>query len=93
MTDLHPRRFYLLKHRASKKVGDIGRASYWQGKQDSEAGSLLPSSFPFLAKLQEARYFAREDLVGADEDELIEAVGFGTKEAKAVLTALAKLTG
>lgn len=88
-----PRRYYLLKSQEARKVGDEGLQRTWWAKQDKEAASLLPSSFPHLQLLQDARYFAQEDLDGADEAELREEAGLNAKQAKAVLKALAKLIG
>lgn len=80
------RRFYLLKRRSAILEDDDDTALIWQGKQDEQTGTPLPSDFVLRARLVEAGYSMIEDLDGADESEL-SAVDFSSREARAVLTA------
>lgn len=84
------RRYYLLKRLFCKRAEDDNER-VWQALQDEAAGDALPSTFPSREALVAAGYSTRQDLDGADEDELIEQVGLGRNEAKAVLAALAAL--
>jgi hypothetical protein len=88
-TVVSPRRFYLLKAQAADLDG--GFASTWWGKQEGEAGTALPDGFPSLAALTAAHYTTVQDLTGAGTTELVREAGLTTKQAEAVLTALAAL--
>ncbi len=83
------RRYYLLKAQATDRDG--GFASTWWGKQEGEPGVALPTGFPSKAALATAHYTTVEDLTGAGTKELVCEAGLTTKQAEAVLTALAAL--
>ena len=86
------RRFYLSKRIAARECGDLALSALWQGKQELEPGGVaLPADFPSQAALAPVGYVAQEDLVGADECELVEWVGLTAREARAVLAAAAAL--
>lgn len=82
------RRFYLLK-RIYARQNNI-EDGVWIAKQIAIAGVALPASFPHRAALAEHGYTTREDLDGADADELTR-LGFGTYQAKAIIKAFANL--
>ena len=82
-----PRRYYLLKSKEAARRFDDAMASVWLAKQLEEPGTPLESGFPFKSRLATVGYVAREDLVGATENELLQA-GLATREAAAVLAAL-----
>ena len=82
-----PRRYYLQKSAAARARGEMGLADAWRTKQLAEPGVVLPDAWPHANGLRAAGYTAREDLDGADEDEL-RAAGLGPQEARAVLAAL-----
>lgn len=84
------RRYCLLKSRAARARGDLTLELVWRAKQREEQGTPLPGSFPSASPLAVAGYTTREDLVGADELELL-AVGLRPKAVRAVLAALATL--
>jgi hypothetical protein len=86
-----PRRYCLSKRRAASLSGRDAAAAAWQAKQEAEPGTPLPSTFPFRTRLAELGYVAREDLDGADEQELNRA-GLGLRQARAVLTAWSALS-
>lgn len=81
-----PRRFYLLQRRFYLEV-DTAMAGVWRAKQEAEAGTPLPATYPARSALAAAGYTAAEDLVGVDEDELMRA-GLSMTEAQGVLAAL-----
>jgi hypothetical protein len=84
-----PRRYYLAKMRYSLKDGlEVWRE--WQGKQLEQTGTDLASDFPAKTALATAGYVAVEDFDGATPAELV-AVGLTTRQATAVLTAIAAL--
>jgi hypothetical protein len=83
------RRYYLLKAQATDRDG--GFASTWWGKQEGEPGVALPTGFPSKAALAAAHYTTVEDLTGAGPNELAREACLTTKQAEAVLTALAAL--
>lgn len=85
------RRYYLLKAQAAALLCDIALKLTWLGKQQGEPGVPLPSGFPSLAALTAANYTTVEDLTGAGTIELVEQASLTTKQAEAVLTALAAL--
>lgn len=85
------RRYYLLKSQAARINCDIALELTWRAKQQAESGTPLPSDFPELAKLTAAYYTTVEDLTGAGTDELVQEARLTTKQAEAVLTALAAL--
>lgn len=84
------RRYCLLKRRHYLKYGDETLAAVWRAKQGLVDASLLPATFPALSKLTAAGYTTKEDLDGADADELVEA-GLNISEARAAIAALAQL--
>lgn len=85
-----PRRYYLSKRHAAIDNGDRALALVWRSKQEAEPGTALPSDFPHLTALQGCGYKTTEDLNGADVQELTE-LGFETREATAILTALSEI--
>jgi hypothetical protein len=83
------RRYYLLSARAARARDEEALALAWEGKQRAEAGTPLPAfSASITAKLNAAGYLVREDVEGADEEELRAEAGLSPKEAAAVLAAL-----
>jgi hypothetical protein len=84
------RRYYLLK-RLFARMREEDSESIWQGKQESVAGTELPPDFPHRGQLVVAGYSTREDLDGADADELLEHADLSQREADAVLAAAAQL--
>lgn len=82
-----PRRYYLLKRRAAAARFDAPLAEAWAAKQLAEPGEALAEGFPLRTRLASAGYVAREDLLGANEEELQQA-GLTAREAAAVLAAL-----
>jgi hypothetical protein len=86
------RRYYLLRARAAAKIGDSALASTWRTKQAGVEGEALPDDFPHASALAAVGYTTREDLDGADEDELAHDAGLGLRAAQAILAALAALT-
>jgi len=84
------RRYYLNKRSAAVlRQDDI--ASLWQGKQAAEPGTVLPDEFPSKAALATAGYTTKEDLDGADADELVKYASLARKDANKVMAALAVL--
>lgn len=83
------RRYYLLKRLASARIqSDL--ASTWRAKQEAEPATALPSTFVLRDRLVAAGYSSKEDLHGADAEEL-RASGFSARDAKAILAAWATL--
>ncbi len=60
----------MLKAQAAEARGDDAIALAFRAKQRDEPSSPLPLDFPFLAELAVAGYLAKDDLIGADVDEL-----------------------
>jgi hypothetical protein len=88
-TLLSVRRYYLAKRHAAAELGDTALETVWQGKQEAEAGTALADDFPYLSRLAAAGYTTREDLAGADADEL-EEQDFTSREAAAIVAAAAE---
>lgn len=89
-----PRRYYLGKRYLTVREHPDGRGALdavFKVKQESEPGTVLPSDFPFRAKLESHFYTTIEDLDGADEHELRHN-GFSGAEARIILKQLAVLT-
>lgn len=84
------RRFYLLKRIASKAEADPLEGA-WRYKQEQVSGTALPASFPYRATLVAAGYSTSQDLDGADAAELTKNAGLASRQANAVLAALADL--
>lgn len=83
------RRFYLLARLRSNQTQD-GLADIWRGRQEAQASTDLPGTFPLRARLATVGYSTVADLDGADSAELIGA-GFAAHEAEAVMRAFANL--
>lgn len=86
-----PRRYYLLKRLEANLQQDWALGTAWQAKQEGEPGVALPSTFPCLAELTAYGYTTEEDLDGADSEELRDYAGLTSRQADAVLAALAAL--
>jgi hypothetical protein len=85
------RRFYLLKRLTARDLAD-GMDGLWRSKQESVTSTPLPLDFPFLTRLAEVGYVAKEDFdIGIDADELIQYVGLSQREADVVIAAHAAL--
>lgn len=84
------RRYCLLKRRYELQYGDMALAGVWRAKQEAVSATPLPLTFPALSVLSAAGYTAKEDIDGADQDELV-GVGLTIIEAQAALAALAQL--
>jgi len=83
------RRWYLRQRRYAESLGEPGVASTLQYQQEHEPGTALPVlSAAVVEKLAAAGYKAREDLYGADEDELVTEASLSRAEARGVLRAL-----
>lgn len=82
------RRYYLLKAQYWNATPDreIFANGYW-AKQDALPGTALPADTPALAELTAAHYTKREDLDGADVNELVRQ-GLRRKDAEGVLRLL-----
>lgn len=67
-------------------------AGVWRSKQEACASTPLPADFPFAQQLAAVGYTAREDLEGADGDELlVPPLSLSPSDAAAVLAALEAL--
>ncbi len=85
------RRYYLLKRLAAALAGDEELAAVWRSKQEATTGTALPEGFPLAAKLALAGYLVAQDLDGADEGELATNADLSSREALAVIAAIAAL--
>jgi len=85
------RHYYLLNRLAADQRTEFAVRDVWKGKQEAEPGTALPTSFPSYAALSAIGYTTKEDLDGADADELVETVGLSQSEAAAVMAAVATL--
>lgn len=83
------RRYYLRAEVEATLRDDRAIAMALRAKRRAEPGTDMPATLgaATLTALNTAGYFAREDLVGADEDELLDA-GLSTAQATAVLRAM-----
>lgn len=88
---LSPRRYYLYKSRDAADRGDGAISSLYHGKQEGEPGTALPDDFPSREALAAYRYKTKEDLEGADVDELVLNAKLSRKDAEKVLAAHAAL--
>lgn len=75
----------------ARAFGDGEIEGVWRSKQEAQPGTALPSNFPFLSTLDVGGYTTQEDLTGADTYELQRIALLGTRDAQAVLDALALL--
>jgi hypothetical protein len=81
------RRYYLLERiRARADLSPTEPA--WQYKQEHEAGTPLPATFPLVTRLAVPGYVTYADLNGADLAELRTNCGFTPREAQTVLDEL-----
>jgi hypothetical protein len=85
------RRYYLGMEYTARLQGDPGSASAARGLRLEVPATPLPEAFPCLLALREAGYLAREDLIGADADELRRVAGISPSQARVVLAALESL--
>ena len=85
------RRYFLLQAQAEERQADADFGGVWRGKQQALAGTSLPATFPHRAALVAVGYSTTEDLDGATEAELVRQAGLSSREASAVLAALADL--
>ena len=83
------RRYYFRAEVDARLRGDDATALTLRAKRRAEPSADLPASLgaTTLSALRTAGYFAREDLVGADEDELLDA-GLSSTEARAAIRAV-----
>jgi hypothetical protein len=86
------RRYYAAKAEASALAYEHDAEILWRARQQAEPGTLFPASVPLQEKLRAAGYVVLEDVLGADEAELLDA-GLAEREAGAVVKALAALEG
>lgn len=85
-------RRYCHRERMNARVQSNGQLeSVWRAKQEAQPGTPLPLTFPFLAKLEIGGYTTQQDLLGADEDELMQIAELNQRDAQAVLAAFALL--
>lgn len=85
------RRFYLMKRLSAREVGMCATELVWRGKQEAVPGTALPDGFPSRTALADVGYTAKEDLDGADCDELADYVGLSPSQSEAVFAALAAI--
>jgi len=85
-----PRRYYLRQRQQAVRDEEWDLAGVWRTKQQAQPGTALPTDFPHLTRLAAQGYTTREDLDGATESEL-QLQGFSSREAKAILAAIALL--
>ena len=86
------RRLALANRITATLAGDVDRSLMWQARQNDWHGALaLPVGFPYRTQLAAIGYTAAEDLDGALEDELMEAVSLTRAQAQCVLSALTRL--
>jgi hypothetical protein len=89
---LSQRRYCLQKRIVAKLIGDDAISALWQSKQEAEpGGTVFPATFPAKEKLNAVGYVAKEDLVGADTDELTDYAALSRREADAAIAAAAAL--
>lgn len=88
---LNARRYYLGKRLHAARGPTPGLANVWRAIQEATAGTALAAAFPCATALAAAGYTTREDLAGATVDELVDFAGLTSREAQAVLAALAAL--
>lgn len=84
------RRYYLHK-RIIARAQNTSLEPAWQARQEEMPGTALPASFPFLSELEAVGYTTREDLDGADADELVDHVSLSRRDAEAVIAAFQAL--
>jgi hypothetical protein len=82
------RRAYLSLYRLALVQDPAGLALAVRAIHDALPGAPLPAELPHAAQLARAGYTAREDLDGADVDELVDCAGLSAREATQVLEAL-----
>lgn len=86
------RRFYLLKYHELTFLQSFGLASVYLTYQEGQfGGTVLPNTFPAYAKLTASKYFAKNDLDGADVSELRRFAKLSKGEAEAALAAFSTL--
>jgi hypothetical protein len=78
------RRYYEVLRRCALALDQRAAASVLLGLRNALPGTALGADFPGAAALLRAGYGVREDLAGADLDELLEA-GLSRAEADAAL--------
>ncbi len=81
------RRYYLAKRHAAEACGEKALELVWASKQEAEPGESLPTDFPYRERLAARAYTTTQDLIGADEQELVDQ-GFSTRESTEILAAL-----
>ncbi len=87
-----PRRYYHRKRMNARFNGDVELEGAWRALQEQQLPSTaLPASFPYRAELAAEGYAVREDLDGADVEELMGVAKFTKREAEEVLAALTLL--
>lgn len=91
MADLKSVRRVYLHKRIAARAQLSNLEPVWQAKQEAEPGTALPASFPFLSELEAVGYTTREDLDGADADELVDHVSLSKRDAEAVIAAFQAL--
>jgi hypothetical protein len=82
------RRYLLSASRSAGLEGLRGASAALLASHEAQPGTALPSTFPAYGKLVAAHYTCREDVAGADVDELIVCAGLTRPEALAVLQAI-----
>jgi deoxyribodipyrimidine photolyase-like uncharacterized protein len=84
-----PRRFYHRKRMNARFNGDRELEGHWRFKQENcTPATPMPQSIPYRDTLEAHGYSVLEDLVGADEDELVGVAELMPSEARDVLEAL-----
>lgn len=85
---LTARRYYLSASRSAALEGLRAASAVLLASHDAQPGTPLPETFPAYEKLVAANYTCREDVDGADVDELVRGAGLTRGEAEAALEAL-----
>ncbi len=85
------RRHCLRKRLDAKDRSEFALVSLWRTKQEAEPGTVLPDDFPSREELAAIGYETKEDLEGADAEELADYVGLSPHDAERVIAAHAAL--
>lgn len=85
---MHLRRYCLLQAVEARAAGDDGLEAALRGLQLATAGTALDPSWPGYSRLTAAGYRAREDIDGAEADELVRIAGLTYGEADAAIARL-----
>lgn len=85
------RRCYLKQRVLKRQADELAASAVFQSHQEEQPGTALPADFPARAQLVTGGYATREDLDGADPEEVADWASISIQSAKAVLAAVAAL--